>query len=118
MNHLKINNRRWYVSGIIHTTIGVLVWWKVWIKIDVAYESTDVWIRWMYKAVNNTKWIWCHMEDLAIHTGSPTVHWSDNKSCIYVVEAKRVTPIILKNRYSCLFYTRKMDNYSFVNQLW
>ena len=36
------------------------------------------------------------MEDLSIHTGSPTVHWSDNKSCIYVVEAKRVTPIILK----------------------
>ena len=50
----------------------------------------------MYKDVNNTTDIWCYMEDLALHTGAPTVHWSDNKNCIYVVESKRVTPIVLK----------------------
>ena len=32
------------------------------------------------------------MEALAIHTGEPTVHWEDKTRCIYVVEAKRVTP--------------------------
>ena len=40
------------------------------------------------------------MEDLALHTGEPTVHCYDNKSCIYVV----------KIGYYCLFYTRKIDN--------
>ena len=34
------------------------------------------------------------MEDLALHTGAPTVHWEDNISCIYVVEDKIVTPRI------------------------
>ena len=38
--------------------------------------------------------IWCYMEDLALHTGEPTVHWSDNKSRIYVVEYKIVTPMV------------------------
>ena len=75
MNHPRINNRRWYVSGIINTIIGVLVWWKVQIQTDVASESTYVWIIWMYKTVNNTEEIWCYMEDLALHTGAPTVHW-------------------------------------------
>ena len=36
------------------------------------------------------------MEDLALHTGEPTVHWYDNHSCFYNVEAKIVTPIVLK----------------------
>ena len=75
MNHPIINNRRWYVSGIIHTIIGVLVWWKVKIQKYVASESTDVLIIWMYKAVNTTEEIWCYMEDLALHTGAPIVHW-------------------------------------------
>ena len=34
------------------------------------------------------------MEALALHTGAPTVHWEDNTSCISVVEAKIVTPIV------------------------
>ena len=29
---------------------------------------------------------------LALHTGAPTENWEDNTSCIYVVEAKIVTP--------------------------
>ena len=32
------------------------------------------------------------MEALVLNTGAPTVHWEDETSCIYVVEAKRVTP--------------------------
>ena len=32
------------------------------------------------------------MEDLALHTGSPTVYWEYNTSCISSVESKRVTP--------------------------
>ena len=32
------------------------------------------------------------MEALALYTGAPTLHWEDNTSCIYIVEAKIVTP--------------------------
>ena len=32
------------------------------------------------------------MESLALHTVAPTVHWEDNTSYIYVVEAKIVAP--------------------------
>ena len=31
------------------------------------------------------------MEAIALQTCAPTVHWEDNTSCIYVVEAKIVT---------------------------
>ena len=34
------------------------------------------------------------MEALALHTGTPTVHWEENTSCISFVEAKIVTPIV------------------------
>ena len=34
------------------------------------------------------------MEALEPYTGAPIVHWEDNKSCIYVVESKMVTPIV------------------------
>ena len=46
----------------------------------------------MYKAVKKNKVIQRYMEDLALHTGAPTVNWEDNTSCISVVEAKIVTP--------------------------
>ena len=46
----------------------------------------------MYKDVNKTKVIRRYMEALALYTSAPTVHWENNKSCISVVEAKRVTP--------------------------
>ena len=32
------------------------------------------------------------MEALALHTGAPESHWEYNTSCIYIFEAKRVTP--------------------------
>ena len=46
----------------------------------------------MYKDVKKTKVIWRYIEYLALHTGAPTVHWEDKKSCIYFVEDKIVTP--------------------------
>ena len=33
-----------------------------------------------------------YMEALALHSGAPTVHWEDKKSCISVVEAKIINP--------------------------
>ena len=48
----------------------------------------------MYKAVNKTKAIWSNIESLLPHIGAPTVHLEENKSFIYVVESKRVTPIV------------------------
>ena len=35
--HARILNRRWLVSGIIHTLLGVSVFWKVQIQPDVSY---------------------------------------------------------------------------------
>ena len=39
--------RRLSVSVIIHTILGVVVFWKVHIQPAIAYESTDVEIRYM-----------------------------------------------------------------------
>ena len=36
------------------------------------------------------------MEAVALHTGTPMVHWEENTIYISVVEAKRVTPIVKK----------------------
>ena len=45
----------------------------------------------MYKSVNKTKFIRRYLEASALHIDAPTVHWEDNTSYIYVVEAKIVT---------------------------
>ena len=55
------------------------------------------------------------MEALALHTGTPTIHWEDNTSFISFVEAKIVTPrvkhidipvcFILEQYYNGLFIT-------------
>ena len=34
------------------------------------------------------------MEALELHTVAPTLDWEDTTSCLYVVEAKIVTPIV------------------------
>ena len=75
------------VSFIIHTLFGVTVWWKVQIQTDIASDYTDGEIRYMYNSVKKTKAIWRYIEALSLHTGTPTVHWEDRKSCIYVFEA-------------------------------
>ena len=87
-DHAIILNRRWSVSGIIYTLLGVSVSCKLQIHTDIASDSTDVEIRCMYKSVNKTKVIRRCMEALALHTVAPTLHWEDNTSCISVVEAK------------------------------
>ena len=45
----------------------------------------------MYKPVKKTKVFWKYIESLELHTGAPTIHWEDNRSCISAVEAKIVT---------------------------
>ena len=50
------------------------------------------------------------MEDLALHTGAPTVNWQDNTICIYVVEAIRVTPIVKNIDIKVCFKQGKFDN--------
>ena len=50
------------------------------------------------------------MEDLALYTGAPTVHWEDNTSCISVVEAKRVTPRVKHIDIPVYFLQEQFDN--------
>ena len=52
-DHAIIINIRRSVLGIIHTLLGVKLFWKIQIQPDVSSNSTDVKIRYMYKAVNN-----------------------------------------------------------------
>ena len=94
MDHTKILNRRQSVSDIIHTLIGVALCWKVQTQPDIVSDSTDREIICMYKAVKKTEVIRRYKEALALHTGAPKVHWEDNTSCISVVEAKIITPIV------------------------
>ena len=61
-DHSIILNRRLSVSGIIHTLIGVYVWWKVHIQLAISSDSTDGEIICMYKAVEKTKVIRRYME--------------------------------------------------------
>ena len=91
-DHAIIINIRQSVSDIMHNMLGVSVWWKVPIQPDISYGSTDGEIRCMYEAVKKNKVIRRYTEALELHTGSHTVHWEDNTSRIYAVEAKIVTP--------------------------
>ena len=68
------------------------------IQSDIAYDSTDGYIRSMYKSAKKTKFIRRYVEDLALHTGALTVHWEYSTSFIYTVESKRVT-LRVKNFY-------------------
>ena len=56
------------------------------------------------------------MEALALHTGAPTVHWEDNTSCIYVVEAKIVTPIVKHIGIIVCFLQEQFDNGLFITK--
>ena len=91
-DHDIIINRRQSVSGIIHTIIGITFCWKIQIQPYVASGSTNGEIRYMYKDVSKYKAFCRYMEDLALHTCAPTLHWEDNTSCIYFVEDKTFTP--------------------------
>ena len=50
------------------------------------------------------------MESLALHTVAPTVHWEENTSCIYVVEAKIVTPRVNHIYTPVFFLLEQFDN--------
>ena len=56
------------------------------------------------------------MEALALHIGAHTVHWEDNTSCIFVVEAKRVTPRIKYIYIQFCFLLEKFDNGVFLQK--
>ena len=70
----------------------------------------------MYKSVKKTKVIRRYMEDLALYTGAPTLHWEDNKSCISVVEAKRVTPRVKQVDITVYFLQEQFDNGLFLSK--
>ena len=72
----------------------------------------------MYKDVNNTKEIHRYIESLAIHTGTPSVHWEDNTSCIYVVEFKIINTKVKHIDITVCFLQEKIDNsLSFQNMI-
>ena len=54
------------------------------------------------------------MEDLVIHTVSPTLHWEDNTSCIYVVEVKQVTIGVKHIETHVYFIQEQFENGIFV----
>ena len=112
-NAIIFNIRR-SVSGIIHTLIGVSVFWKVQIQPVIASDYTDGEIICMYKAINKAKVIRRYKEDLALHTGAHTVHWEDRKSFIYFVEAKRVTPRVKHIDIPVCFLQEQFDNGLFI----
>ena len=93
-DYARILNIRRSVSVILHTLLDVAICWKVNIQIDRGSDSTDGEIRCTHKAVKKTKFICKYMEALSFQTGSPKLHRKGNTSCIYVVEAKIVTPSV------------------------
>ena len=70
----------------------------------------------MQKPFKRTKATRRYMEALALHTGELIVHWQDNKSCIYVVGDKRVTPIVKDIDITICFLKEQFDNGVFVTK--
>ena len=112
--HARILNQIWYVSGIIHTVIGIEFFWKFQIQPAVVYNYTDGKIWCLYKDVNKTKCIRPYMESHALHTGSTTVHLSDKKSCIYVVDENIVTPKVKHTTIPVFFLQEQYGNGIFI----
>ena len=70
----------------------------------------------MYKDVKKTKVIRRYMEALALHTGSPTVHWEYNTIFISVFEYKIVTPRVKHINVPVCFLPEKIDNGLFIKK--
>ena len=68
----------------------------------------------MYKSIKKTKAVWCYMESLELQTGAPIVHLEDNKSFIYVAEAKIFTPRVKHIGIPVYFIQDQFDNSIFV----
>ena len=68
----------------------------------------------LYKDVNKTKSVWRYMDSIELQTEAPTVHREDSTSCIYVVEAKRVTHRFMNIESKLFFLQEKYDNGLFI----
>ena len=70
----------------------------------------------MYNAVRKNKGTQRYMGALGIHTGTPIVHWKENTSCIYVVEAEifitRVKQIVI----TVYFLQEQLENDIFITR--
>ena len=64
----------------------------------------------MYNDVNTSKAVQCYMEALEINSGAPASHWEDNKICIYIFEAKRVTPRVKHIDITVFFIQEQRTN--------
>ena len=58
------------------------------------------------------------MEALSLHTGVRAVYWEDNTSCIYVIEAKIVTPRVKNIETLVYFLKEQIFNGLFVQKIW
>ena len=94
--------------------LDVDVCWILQIQSDIASESTDGEIRWMYKAVKKTKVIQRYMEALALQTGATEVHLEETTLCISIVEAEIVTPGVKKIDIPVWFVQEIFDNGLFI----
>ena len=68
----------------------------------------------MNKALKKTKVSRRYVEALSLHTVSLTVHWEDNTSFIYFVEAKIVTTRVKYIEIPIYFLQEKIDNGLFI----
>ena len=70
----------------------------------------------MYKDIKKNKGIRRYMGALVLHTGAPKVHLKDNKSCIYVAEAKIVTTRAKHIGITVYFLQEQLDNDIFITK--
>ena len=56
------------------------------------------------------------MEDLALYTSAPTVHWEDKTNCISVVEDKNVTLRVKHIDITVCFLQEQFDNGLFLTK--
>ena len=75
MDHARILKRMMSLSWIIHTIIVFDVRYKARIHPAVASNNNDGEINCLYKAINNTKYIWLYLDYLTLKTEAPAVNW-------------------------------------------
>ena len=57
------------------------------------------------------------MENLALQTGAPTVHWEDNTGCVSIVEAKKLLLELKTFMLLSIFYKRNLKMVSFFQNM-
>ena len=93
---------------IIHTLLGVSLFWKVQNNPVVNSGSTYEEICCIFKAVDNTNSVSCYMEYFPLNTRSPTVYLKNNKSCISTIEANIVTSMVKQIDVTVFIYKLNM----------